>query len=134
MVDRKLLIPVQNVRNSNAMLREGLEIGEVRLVDGLVANGNEVGPIVRSVDAEGVVGKGDVNAVQVSREERRGRMGDTFNLPHGILEPGQTKGLEELLLSCEDVFSLDDDDLGCTSLVQHKVNVGDHLPIKQIPW
>ena len=87
MVDRKLLIPVQNFRNSNAILREGLEIGEVRLVDGLVANGNEVGPIVRSVDAEGVVGKGDVNAVQVSREERRERMGDTFNLPHGILEP-----------------------------------------------
>ena len=86
-----------------------------------MVNGNEVGPIVRSVDADGGVGKGYMNAVSVSREERRGRLRDTLNLPHGILEPGQTKGLEELLLLCEDVFSLDDDDLGCTSLVQHRL-------------
>ena len=53
-----------------------------------MVNGNEVGPIVRSVDADGGVGKGYMNVVSVSREERRGRLRDTLNLPHGILESG----------------------------------------------
>ena len=33
----------------------------------------------------------------------------------------------------EDVFTLDDSELGCTSLVRHMVDIRDHPPIKQLP-
>ena len=39
----------------------------------------------------------------------------------------------ESILGSNDVFSVDDDDLGYISLVQHHVDSGDHTPIKQPP-
>ena len=33
-----------------------------------------------------------------------------------------------------DVFTLDDTELGCTDLMQHSIETGDHLPIRQQPY
>lgn len=47
-----------------------------------------------------------------------------LNLPRdGQLEPLQEQELKEFLLSSEQFFSVDEDDLGCTSLVHHKITV-----------
>ena len=56
-----------------------------------------------------------------------------MNCPQEELEPAQQKELEEFLLTSDDVFSLDEDELGHTSLVHHTVDTGDHQPIKQPP-
>ena len=45
----------------------------------------------------------------------------------------QLKELERFLIDSNDVFSLHEDDLGYTSLVQHRMDTGDHTPIKQSP-
>ena len=37
----------------------------------------------------------------------------------------------KFLYSNMDVFALDDIELGCISLVQHKIDTGDHPPVKQ---
>ncbi len=42
--------------------------------------------------------------------------------------------LRKLLEEYSDVFSLDDSELGCTNLVQHVIDTGDHPPIKQQPY
>ena len=42
--------------------------------------------------------------------------------------------LKEVLAESTDVFVLDDSELGCTSLVQHSIDTGDHKPVKQQPY
>ena len=32
------------------------------------------------------------------------------------------------------MFALDDSELGCTNVVSHKIDTGDHHPIKQMPY
>ena len=41
--------------------------------------------------------------------------------------------MKTLLTEYRDVFALADDELGCTSVVQHSIDTGDHAPIKQYP-
>ena len=75
-------------------------------------------------------GNGDVNVVQ-SDADRRDHMRKVLSLPEKGLTKAQLKKLEKFLIDSNDVFSLHEDDLGCTSLVQHRVDTGDHNPIKQ---
>lgn len=42
--------------------------------------------------------------------------------------------MEELLCTCDDVFSTGDKDLGCNSMTQHHINGGNNRPIKQSHW
>lgn len=41
--------------------------------------------------------------------------------------------IKEVLLDFQDVFSVDDNDLGCTHLANHAIDTGDSRPIKQCP-
>ena len=45
-------------------------------------------------------------------------------------ELGQFKAL---ITEYRNVFALADDELGCTLVVQHSIDTGDHAPIKQYP-
>ncbi|XP_045137192.1 uncharacterized protein LOC123519753 [Portunus trituberculatus] len=47
------------------------------------------------------------------------------------LIPEQVVKLGKLLMEHEDIFSRDAQDLGCTSLVQHSINMADSSPIMQ---
>ena len=70
---------------------------------------------------------------QGCEERRSSKLKKLLNLPPDGLEPLQKQELEEFLLSSEQAFSLDEDDLGRTFLVHHKVDTGDSPPIKQAP-
>jgi len=37
--------------------------------------------------------------------------------------------MKDLISEFSDVFALDNSELGCTDILQHSVNTGDHLPI-----
>ncbi len=50
-----------------------------------------------------------------------------------ILSAEQIDSLKKTLLEYCDVFAQYDNDLERTSLVQHKINNENHLPIKQAP-
>ena len=39
--------------------------------------------------------------------------------------------VKELLLEANDLFALEDNELGCTGMVKHHINTEDHHPIKQ---
>jgi len=49
------------------------------------------------------------------------------------LSPSDKAQLSDLVEEFADVFALDDSELGCTSLVQHRVDTGDYPAIKQLP-
>ena len=50
------------------------------------------------------------------------------------LLPAENDQLKELILEFNDVFALDDTELGCTTLVEHAIDTGDHAPIRQQPY
>ena len=50
------------------------------------------------------------------------------------LLPAENEQLKELILEFNDVFALDDTELGCTNLVEHTIDTGDHAPIRQQPY
>ena len=51
----------------------------------------------------------------------------------GNIAPQELGQLKALLTEYRDVFALADDDLGCTSVVQHSIDTGVHAPTKQYP-
>ncbi len=76
---------------------------------------------------------GRVGAV-VQTPERVEWLMDTLGLPLNKLTEEQSLQLRKLLEEYSDVFALDDSELGCTNLVQHVIDTGDHPPIKQQPY
>ena len=54
-----------------------------------------------------------------------------LDLPAEKLNPIKQEKLKEVLTESTDVFALDDSELGCTSLVLHSIDTGDHHPVKQ---
>ena len=59
---------------------------------------------------------------------------DVLGLPVDKLDTVELGKLREVLAESTDVFALDDSELGCTSLVQHSIDTGDHPPVKQPPY
>ncbi|KAK3889073.1 hypothetical protein Pcinc_006948 [Petrolisthes cinctipes] len=56
---------------------------------------------------------------------------DLFLRSCQCLDDSQVSPLRELLVQFADIFSTSDLDLGCTDMVEHSINTGDRLPIKQ---
>ena len=70
----------------------------------------------------------------VNSPERLQKLLKALDLPVDKLNPVELKKLKEVLAESTDVFALDDSELGCTSLVQHSIDTGDHHPVKQQPY
>ena len=54
-----------------------------------------------------------------------------LNFSKDELSVGEYGNVREFLHGNEDVFALDDTDLGCTSHMQHEIDTSDHPPMKQ---
>ena len=63
--------------------------------------------------------------------EKLERLMAELQLSPGDLTQDQFQQLQELISDSVDVFALDDSELGCTSLVQHRIETGNQSPIKQ---
>ena len=55
----------------------------------------------------------------------------SLNLPVENLSPEALAKLRCVVSDFQDVFALDDSELGCASLIQHAVDTGDSKPIRQ---
>ena len=87
------------------------------------------------VDSPGAGGEvGDVAAIQMTHDDRKKQLLEALCLDDVELpEDGQRAQLYSLVLEFAEGFALDQTELGCTSVVTHKIDTGDHLPIKQLP-
>ena len=57
----------------------------------------------------------------------------SLNLGGASLHEEEQLELTELVKKYSELFALSSSELGRTSLVEHSINTGDHLPIKQLP-
>ena len=118
----KVVVPLENLQPSCVDIERDSVIGHVMSVNSTVSS---LGAFERDSDSGSQVNR--------DRDGRQQRLRAVLNLPVDGLTQTQKEQLAQFLLKSDDVFSLDDSDLGCTSLVCHSVDKGDHPPIKQPP-
>ena len=73
-----------------------------------------------------------VAAVSGDVGDRKAFLRESVKWPEG-LEEDQLAQLKQLVVDFDEVFALTDDDMGCTEVVKHKIDTGDHPAIKQYP-
>lgn len=120
-----IYVPIENHNSISARLEPGVFLGSVSSVAEPVYDGS-------SADSEEVPLLGKVNGVsEIGKEEREEKLLSILGLDQGCLPDDHFLSLKKLICANTDVFTLEDEKLGHTDLVQHQVNTGDHPPIKQ---
>ena len=130
---RKVFVPVVNYHQKDVYMDEGTVLGSVDVypdgVSGLTQN-LELADCNSSVESGTLeAGVAVVSADGVSQSEA---LLEAVQWP-GNIAPQEHGQLKALLTEYRDVFALADDKLGCTSVVQQSIDIGDHAPIKQYP-
>ena len=75
-----------------------------------------------------------VAAIRTASGEREKRLLTALSFDTvGLTEDSQRDQLCSLVLEFADLFALDSSELGRTSVVTHRINTGDHSPMKQPP-
>jgi hypothetical protein len=64
--------------------------------------------------------------------ERIDQIVDALSLPVIKLSNDQASQLKALVTDFPDIFALNDAELGCTDLIKHSVDTGDHAPIDKV--
>lgn len=105
------LLPVVNLKSKSAKLKVGEVIGVAEWMDGEVENT----PALR----QSCIDKEPKHVRPLWEKSSAGLTADESN------------ALRELLYKYEDVFSKDDQDIGCISEVKHRINTAEARPIKQ---
>ena len=124
----KVSLPIENFQEFTAQLDAGEEIGMLRPLDSppsLCENTSTVDPLPSTTA---------VVKTTAASPERLGRLLGELQLPFDKLSPEEGEQLKATVCEFSDVFALDDMELGCTDLVQHSIETGNHSPIRQQPY
>ncbi len=114
------LVPVSNFQGMSVKLEDNIIIGKVvKLSSSKGLEKDSVGSI-NEVREDSITEKGD--RLESIREEVHENMGECS-------EPDAVK-----MGDFVDCFALNDSELGCTDVVQHHIDTGQHSPIKQPPY
>ena len=83
---------------------------------------------------DGALGPASCNRLATKKpRQTKPLASEQFNLDAMNLSSSRRKGLASLLDEFTDIFSSGPSDLGRTVIVQHRIDTGDHPPIKQTP-
>ena len=125
----KALIPVQNFQGISVTLEGGVQLGVVNLcnwshdVDSLT---NEPS---RTSDVQCKSTCASVTMLRNTPERYKELMKE-LKLPNGM----SACEADQFQQRSTDVFALNDDELGCTNIVSHRIDTGEHPPVKQPPY
>ena len=121
----KVSLPVDNFQEFTAHLDAGEEIGVLRPCDSSLISSHSTSPppstaaVVKTMDPP---------------PERMSRLLQELQLPFDKLSAEEGEQLQAAIYEFSDVFAVDDTELGCTDLVQHSIDTGNHPPIRQQPY
>ena len=133
--DGMVLIPMQNFQGVPVRLEGGVQLGVVRQCD-LHVPDQVIIDVPETVDSElpPVDSRCASVIALVNNPDRLQQLLEALDLPVDKLEPAELEQLKEVVAESTNIFMLDDSELGCTSLVQHSIDTGDHHPVKQQPY
>ena len=125
------LIPLKNYQGVSVKLDEGTPLGMVQQCEPVcqVLTEPRERPSLSGSQSGGLCAH--VKALP-NTPERYQRLLEALELPDQLGDD-ELKQLKELLRESADVFALDDSELGCTDLVRHVIDTGDHSPVRQPP-
>lgn len=115
-------IPVTNVSSQDLWLRPYIVLGELHLVQVM-----SMGCAVSIVEG----GNGGQVAVIQSAEAQANPTLDLSSMSWPTLSVEQEQQGKELLRKYSGVFSQGEGDLGCTTLVEHRIHLTDDVPVRQ---
>ena len=122
-------LAIHNHQGITAHLEAGMQLGTVKpteVVAEPLNSGSQSGDADCSYNAS-------VKALK-NTPERLQELSKVLNLPLDMLSSGEASQLNALISEFSDVFALDESELGCTSILQHRIDTADHSPIKQQPY
>ena len=130
---RKVLLPVVNYHQSDAHLDRGTVLGHVKLysecTDSEDAHGVDLVHVPQSGNGST---KQEACIAAVSGDADSQTLLDAVQWPE-TKDSGELGGLKALVAEYRDIFALTNDELGCTDVVQHRIDTEEHTPIKQYP-
>ena len=93
----------------------------------------EKGTVIGVCEAVKVVRKCEGNKPTVRPSTLPDALDDLFKKACKNLDTHEVRKVKSLLIDFQDVFSLSDADYGRTKITQHRIETGEHRPIKQPP-
>lgn len=70
----------------------------------------------------------------ISTPDRCAKLLEVLQLPLDRLSSEEGKQLTAVICEFADVFAYDDTELGCTDILRHTIDTGEHSPIRQQPY
>ena len=129
----KVFVPIVNYHQRDVYMDEGTMLGRVEVYpDGV----SDLTQSLESVHCDSSMESGTLEAgvavVSADSGSQLEALLEAVQWPDSIA-PQEVGQLKALITEYRDVFALSGDELGCTSVVQHNIDTGDHAPIKQYP-
>ena len=123
----KVSLVVRNMSNSHIFLKKGVPVVQVMSV-------SPVPPTELSLEMEAVLGM-EARPELMSVVVRQEKLLEKLNLD-GLAHwsPGNAVAVRELVLAYHDVFTLEGNELGCTSAIEHKICIENSEPFKERFW
>ena len=120
----KVSLVVRNMSNSHIFLKKGVLVARV-------VSASPVPPTELSPEMEAVLGM-EARPEPMSVVARQEKLLEKLNLD-GLAHwsPGNAVAVRELVLAYHDVFTLEGNELGCTSAIEHEICIENSEPFKE---
>lgn len=122
---------VSNFSCEPVQLDGGEVLGQLEPVSVMITDSDTEKSAGSRVEDKGAVG--DVAAIQSTSSDRKECLLAALRIDKISLPDTQREQLVALVLDFANTFALDHRELGCTSVVTHKIDTGEQLPIRQAP-
>ena len=123
----RVSLVVRNMSDSQIFLKKGMLVAQV-------VSASLVPPAELSPEMEAVLGM-ESRPEPLLVATRQEKLLEKLNLD-GLAHwsPGNAVAVRELVLAYHDVFALENNELGCTSAIEHKIRIEDDEPFKEWFW
>ena len=120
----KVSLVVRNMPDSHILLKKGVPVAQVM-------SASLVPPMELSLEMEVVLGA-ESRPEPMSMVVRQEKLLEKLNLD-GLAHwsPGNATVVRELVLAYHDVFTLEGNELGCTSAIEHEIHIENSEPFKE---
>ena len=119
--DGTVLIPMQNFGETAVTLTRGVELGSVAplCLESKFPRPEELEKCFTSL------------VTSTPSVDRKALLEPVLKVGDDSMQVQEMAEVKELLLEANDLFELEDNELGCTGVVKHQINTEGHYPIKQ---